>query len=573
MTSKHISSAAVLATLALAGCVVANTSDSTNADEQAATSAPSIKPGPLVNAEDSFRCDIEGVTVARTVKDVQDVVRFAARTKRSLKVTSSKRGSHSHNPLICPETGGLVLDVSELKTLSVDSARGIVTSGPGATLDEVFVAAAARGLNVEMMPDYTGISVAGAIATGAHGSTLRKASSVASLVTGMTVVDGRGELRVFTPTEIAAGAVHVGWAGVVVSVDLRVAPEFKLRYGDETWNDERLELEAENLVRAHDYARIHWWPEHQRYVLDYFDKVSVTTQGNGKNEGWQQSGALSAITGNLPSILMNNTGTEDIQCAISAVRSGFWLSSIAAVDTPDSSHPVGTSYQMLGGSCAPGTCAWDGATRVKTRSIEIAFPLVHLKEWMGDVRQILSKNRGCFPLLGIYLRFSAESPVALDLAQGHDTVMFEIHVLENIDPARFEASAAAYAEIQQMTVAKYTGRPHWGKNEAPTFVGVGPRAYEKWSDYEALRASVDPDGLFENAFWRNTAMGAVVAHAPSCAARRTCICASDSDCGDSRSCVAGFTFPDTRVCRKAEGTGCLRGYECASNNCSFFQCR
>ena len=532
-----------------------------------------IKPGPLVNAEDSFRCDIEGVTRARTVADVQAVVRFAARTHRSLKVTSTKRGSHSHNPLICPETGGLVLDVSDLSAVSVNTKTARIIAGPGATLDAVLAAADASHLAIETMPDYTGVTVAGAIATGAHGSSLKRASSVASLVTGMTIVDGKGELRVLTPEEVQTAAVHVGWVGVIVSVELRAVPQFKLRYGDENHPDTNLEADAEAFVRAHDYARIHWFPEHGGYVADYFDKVPMETTGDAYNDGWRSSGMLAGIGGNLPSILINNTVTEDVQCLISKVRSSWWISNIATGGTPDSSHPVGVSHQLLGGSCAPGTCAWEGSTPIKTRSVEVAFPLSRMREWMGDVRNILEKNRGCFPLFGIYMRFSAASPVALDLAEGTDTVSFEIHVLENVDPQRFEASAAVYAEMQQMTLSKYTGRPHWGKNEAPSFVGVGPRAYGKWAKFTALRASVDPAGLFDNSLWRNVAQGQSTPHARHCAATRTCICATDSDCGDGRDCVAGFTFPETRVCRKGAGNGCLRGYECASNSCFLFRCQ
>ena len=66
-------------------------------------------------------------------------------------------------------------------------------------------------------------------------------------------------------------------------------------------------------------------------------------------------------------------------------------------------------------------------------------------------------------------------------------------------------SSAVYDEIQQLTLKKYAGRPHWGKNEAPTFVGVGPRAYRKWNDFEALRKTVDPAGLFDNTFRQQAA--------------------------------------------------------------------
>ncbi len=531
-----------------------------------------VKPGPLINAEDSFRCnDIEGTIMAGTVAEVQRAVRFAAASGSSLKVTSTSRGAHSGNAILCPASDGLVLSVAEMKGIDIDVQANTATVGPAVTIDELSTALAAQGLAIETMADYTGVSMAGAIATSAHGSSLRIPTSMASMVDAMTVVDGAGQVVTLTGQELRTAAAHVGWLGVVVELRLRVVPQFKLRYGDKIVNDRDLEATAESLVRGHDYGRIHWFPEHRRYVLDYFDRVPLTTRGDAYSNAWTASGMLAKVVGHLASRLVNDTPTNDVQCAISAVRSSWWIANYAGA--PAFSAPVGFSEKMLGGTCAPGVCAWEGDVPQKARSVEVAFPLAHFASWAKDVRQILARSRACFPLFGIYLRFSKGTDVALDMAEGADTVLFEIHVLESVSPDKIEMSSAVYDEIQQMTVAKYNGRPHWGKNDMALFSGVGPRAYPRWSEFAALRKKLDPTGLFVNDFWHSAAEGAQATHTPLCAIDRTCICEADSDCGDGLACVAGSFFESARVCRKASGQRCFRSDECGSRVCSSLRCR
>lgn len=557
----------------LAGCAVVESESEAVSESSEALGELPLTAGPLVNAEDNFRCDdIEGTFFANSVNDVQRAVRYAASTRRSLKVSSTRRGGHSGNGILCPASKGIVVNVAGMQSIALDANARVVTVGPGVVVDELSEHLASRGYAIETMADYTGISVAGAVATSAHGSSLRIRASMASLVTSMTVVDGLGKLRTLTGATLDVGAAHGGWLGAVVELKLRVVPQFKLRYGDEIRDDNDLSSNGERLVRGHDYGRIHWFPEHRKYVLDYFDRVSVATPGQAYNDAWQQSGTLARLLGDLPSRLINDAPTEDVQCTISRVRSSWWIANWA--DAPSSARPVGFSQKMLGGTCAPGKCAWDGPSPQKVRSVEIAFPLARFGEWATDVRAIVDKGHGCFPLLGLYLRFSKGSNVALDMAEGADTVLFEIHVLQSLEREKPEMSSAVYDEIQQLTLKKYAGRPHWGKNEAPTFIGVGPRAYRRWNDFEALRKSIDPAGLFDNTFRKQVAgTAAPLAQTKACSPLRECVCQKDSDCGDSLACSPGLEFTDARVCRKASWTPCHRDHDCASGICSWWMCR
>jgi hypothetical protein len=181
--------------------------------------------------------------------------------------------------------------------------------------------------------------------------------------------------------------------------------------------------------------------------------------------------------------------------------------------------------------------------------MEIAFPVSQLPQWMSDVRKVLARNRGCFPVLGLYLRFLKASDRALGLNYGYDTVSFEIHVPKDATETTFERSSDVYDEIQQMTLAKYAGRPHWGKNSPPAFSGLGTRQFPAFQTFLAKKAELDPHGLFDNEQWRAVLDSAPALPYAGCTLTGECICDADLDCGAGHTCEHGGHFEAARVCR------------------------
>ena len=47
----------------------------------------------------------------------------------------------------------------------------------------------------------------------------------------------------------------------------------------------------------------------------------------------------------------------------------------------------------------------------------------------------------------------------------------------------------------------YGGRPHWGKLHFQTAETLAPR-YPDWDRFQAVRARLDPEGRFANAYTR-----------------------------------------------------------------------
>lgn len=499
------------------------------------------------NYQDTVQCFPGSVIEATNIEEVQEAMLRADAAGLAVKVVSLPT-SNSNSGVICPEPGGMLLNLWQMnQLLSVDEEGLTATVQPGIRLHYLSLALAERGLAITTMPDYTGVSVAGAMATAAHNSSLQFANSVADLVESMTLVDAQGELHVFSGDELDLAAVHVGLLGVVVEVTLKVVPQYKLRYGHVAGRDNGLEDRIEEMVREHDYAKVMWFAGNGRYVLDYYDEVPLETRGESRHNIWSSTGAIFDVVGGLPYDILNNWPLR-AQCDSALIRSKVWLAPIKAVSSPGSA-PLGYSHKMLASYCEPGTCPWDN-DEVKSRTMEVAFPVAHLQEWMADVRAILDERRGCFPVLGLYLRFSAASNRALGFNYGQDTVSFEIHVPKIVEETGHERSSDVYDEIVRVTLDRYAGRPHWGKNSLPAFLDLGSEQYPRWNDFLALKDQLDPNRRFENPFFRQVLQGGADAGPyAGCGLERSCWCETDLDCGTGYRCEAGGFDPDVRVCR------------------------
>ena len=498
------------------------------------------------NYQATVTCQPSDIVNASTVSQIQDIVRRAYLENRSLKVISLPT-SNSNSGFICPEQGGLLLNLGKMNgVLNLDQESQVVTVQPGIRAVELSTYLHQYGFAIPAMPDYTGVSVAGGIATAAHHSSLQFPTSMADMVESIVIVDGTGEIQRFTGSDVAAVSAHLGMLGVVVEISLRVEPQFKLKYGFEKGQDDQLEANIEAMIRNHDYARVMWFAGNGRYVLDYYDRADTKEPGTSKHNLWSSTGSVFRFVGDLPYRVLNRAPLR-AQCDSALLRSKIWTVPFK-VENSRRSNPVGWSHDMLGSYCQPGTCPWDNDA-VRSRTMEASFPLSQLSSWMSDVRALIGETRACFPILGIYLRFSKASDRWLGFNYGEDVVSFEIHVPKVASETYQERSADVYDEIMQMTLGRYNARPHWGKNSTPMFVGIGASQYPRWNDFLQLKQDLDPSGLFNNQIWKQMNQTEAVRPFPGCVLSRECICSEDAHCGDGYTCESGAVYTSARVCR------------------------
>src|SRR4051812_46925015 len=163
----------------------------------------------------------------RTEEEVAAAVRGAA--DRGLPVRAVGSG-HSFTDIAC--TDGVMLDLSAMDTV-LDASSGLVRVRAGISINALGLALEERGLALENQGDIDTQALAGALATGTHGTGLAF-GNLSSRVESLRLVDGRGEAReIAGGDELLAARGGLGALGIVTELTVRAVPLFTLRRRDE----------------------------------------------------------------------------------------------------------------------------------------------------------------------------------------------------------------------------------------------------------------------------------------------------------------------------------------------------
>jgi FAD/FMN-containing dehydrogenase len=170
---------------------------------------------------------------------------------------------HSFVPL-CDASGGTLVSLENLAgVVGVDAAAGEATVWAGSRIFELGEPLRAAGWAMTTMGDIDRQAIAGAIATGTHGTGFG-VRSIPNQVVGLRVVGGDGqvrELRLDVDGDVMRAArVSLGALGVVSQVRLRLVPAFRLH--ERTWFEPPDECMArlEERVHATRHFEFFWMP-------------------------------------------------------------------------------------------------------------------------------------------------------------------------------------------------------------------------------------------------------------------------------------------------------------------------
>jgi xylitol oxidase len=153
-------------------------------------------------------------------EELQEIVRRSS----SVKALGSR---HSFND-IADATGDLVSLARMPRIIEIDRAALTVTVDGGIRYGELCQRLDAEGFALHNLASLPHISVAGACATGTHGSGDRN-GCLATAIVAMDVVTAHGEIRSIAGDDVAGAAVSLGALGVISTLTLRIEPAFRVR--------------------------------------------------------------------------------------------------------------------------------------------------------------------------------------------------------------------------------------------------------------------------------------------------------------------------------------------------------
>jgi L-gulono-1,4-lactone dehydrogenase len=410
------------------------------------------------------------VLVPAAVEEVVDAVLVARRAGLTVKMVGS---GHSFTDIAV--TSGLMLRPERLVGVrSVDRDAMTVTVLAGTPLHVLDDRLADLGLALHNLGDIDRQTVAGAVATGTHGTGGRWASLSAQVV-ALELVAADGSVRTAgeggTAQEadlLAAGRVALGALGIVTAVTFRVEPAFTLRAVERPASWAEVVGDFDAFVAGAEHAEAYWFPHTDRMLTKRNHRTDAPPEPLPRIRGWVDDELLSNTTfGWL-------TRVGDVAPRTIPVLNRLAARALSARTYTDVSHRVLTSSR-----------------RVVFREMEYAVPREAGMQALTEARALVERKgwRISFP---VEVRHAPGDDAWLSPAHARDTVHLAFHVDARTDHT-------AYFTGVEAVMRAHDGRPHWGKLHTRTAADLAP-AYPRFADFLAVRDSVDPDRLFGNAY-------------------------------------------------------------------------
>jgi FAD/FMN-containing dehydrogenase len=378
-----------------------------------------------------------------SLDELGEAVRDAVRRGEVVRVAGA---GHSFAPLCA--TSGTLVDLSLLAGVErAEGETGEATVWAGTRIRDLGAPLQAHGRALANQGDIDRQAIAGAVATGTHGSG-RKFGSFSSFVRAIEVMGSDGGLVTIDESDgkLRAATLNLGLLGVVTKVTLATVPAYRLRERTRALSfDECLDqfLAEEEMQRN---AEFWWLPAHDVCVLKTF------------------------------------TETEDEPFRVEAPEA-----------------LPGTIERYL----KPDAVDWSWRIYPSTRSfpfveMEYTLPLAEGPAALREARQVMQTRHPKCTWAVEYRTQPGESSL-LSPTQGAESVTISLHQAADLPYETF------FRDVEAVFLA-HGGRPHWGKLHWLGREEIA-RLYPELPAFCAIRGEMDPAGVFTNDYLVGLGMG------------------------------------------------------------------
>ncbi len=362
---------------------------------------------------------------------------------------------HSFNG--AADTEGVQVSLAGMpRILETDPAAGTARVGGGLPLFEVAAALRERGLALANLPSTSHFTVAGACATGTHGSGDAH-GTLSSLVHAVELVTADGTLRTLArgDAEFGGAVTSLGAIGVATALTLRVRPAFEVAC--RVW-----EHPSWDALSAH-YERAASAAYSVSVFTDLGDHVQVWAKsraGDGEPDlGWTGAAPADGPRHPIPGLPTENTTPQ-------GGLPGPWderLPHFRAGATPSVGAELQSEYFVARADAAAALEALRG-----------------LRRWLAPVLRICE------------VRSVAADDGWLSPCDGRDSVALHFTWVPET------GAVLPVLERVEAALEPWSPRPHWGKLNRMEPAAVRAR-FPRSDRFATLLAGLDPAGRFRNA--------------------------------------------------------------------------
>jgi FAD-linked oxidoreductase len=404
-----------------------------------------------------------------TAAAVADAIGRAREAGRVVRVAGA---GHSFTDAALTDGTQLRLDRMR-RVLEIDSTSGLARVEAGISLNECSEALWTHGLAFENLGDVDVQSIAGATATGTHGTGSRLRNLSAGLRELELVTADGSTVRVSErddPDAWRAARVSIGALGVVTAVTLQAVPAFTLEGVDATAPLEEVLGRVDELADRADHFEFYVFPHSTLALTRTNRRVDEPPQPPSRAREW---------AGDV--LLRNYVFGLAVAAGRRAPRLIPQINRLLA-RAAGTTRRVDRSYRIFA-----------SPRLVRFTEMEYALPREHAAEAVRAVLAVAERPGFAVPF-PIEVRFVAPDDAFLSPAGGRETCYIAVHMYRGME---WEPYFRAVEDVMN----GFGGRPHWGKRHFQTAQTLAPR-YPDWERFQAVRRRMDPEGVFANDYVR-----------------------------------------------------------------------
>lgn len=392
-----------------------------------------------------------GLVRPRSLDELREVVASARRVR-------ALGSRHTFTDLA--DTDGLLVTLDALADpAQVTVQDGVATVPAGIRHGELATELQRHGAALANLASLPHISVAGAVATGTHGSGDRIGTLATQVRAVELITAGGGTLRLTrSDADFAGAVVALGALGIVTHLELDVEPDYRVAqhvFDRVRWS--RALADLDTLTSAGDSVSLFTtWQD-----AETIDQVWVKTREGGETPDLAAFGGVAADGPRHPI-----RGVDPTPATEQGGVLGPWferLPHFRLAFTPSAGAELQSEYLLP-----------RGEVPAAVEALQALAPRIAPLLLVTEVRTMAGDD--------------------LWLSGAHGAATVGIHFTWKPDePAVRALLPAIEAALPE------TARPHWGKVFELPGDALAER-YPRWHDFAALRRRLDPDDVFGNAF-------------------------------------------------------------------------
>ena len=406
---------------------------------------------------------------AKSVEDIQKAVNNARELSLKIRPVGS---SHSFSKLI--PNDGIILDTSALSgVIEVDRSKKLAHVYSGTILGELNKELFLHGLALPNLGDVDVQSIAGAIATGTHG-TGAELGIISNQVVEVTFVNGLGEVKTVTESSdenlLRALKVNLGAFGVVISLKLQLVDAFKLKLKTSKMEIDDIIKDFDKLSNKYRHFEFFWFP-YTKYAQ--VKKMEITQ---------------AEIINNKALDFINDFVLENMVYGF-LIKLCVWTRFFTKFFSEVVTSFIGENEKINWSHLIFATPRIN-----RFREMEIALDRSLIKPAIKIIEKIIKKHQ-LMAIIPVEVRTVKKDDLLISPAYGRESVYIAIHA--PLGTLYKECFNEIHQELEALG-----GRPHWGKVnnlDQRRLLEVYPKADE----FIKLRQMEDPGRIFLNSYLEN----------------------------------------------------------------------